>query len=119
MNDLKWPDAPAKNVILYSKHSNKRQIARAIFQPSCSTNLISHRILIRLGLKKESKSGVVATPVAHDQDFTQANPDWIDIAYRSQGCDGRSTYRFYIVSKLPFDLLLGCGASAQSGDPVN
>ncbi|KAH7066424.1 hypothetical protein BKA63DRAFT_426447 [Paraphoma chrysanthemicola] len=111
--DLYYQDSYAKNVVLYSKISNRRQVVRATFQPSCSINFIARRIVKRLGLKLESNN---TTHVVRDQDSAPPNTNWIDIACRSETGANQTIYRFYIVKNSPYDLLFGCGASAQSSD---
>ncbi|KAH7092391.1 hypothetical protein FB567DRAFT_236869 [Paraphoma chrysanthemicola] len=111
-SDLYYPNAHAKNVVLYSKISNRRQVVRATFQPSCSVNFIARRIVKRLGVKLESNN---TSHAVHHQD-SAPDTNWIDITCRSEGDTNQTTYRFYIIKNSPYDLFFGCGASAQSND---
>ncbi|CBY01350.1 predicted protein [Plenodomus lingam JN3] len=104
--NLKMGTIPTKNIVLYPKLSNNREVVRAIFRPSIPENFIARRIVRRLKMEIDGHSATAKSLILGETTVSSTTT-YVDLACSAENSSKRVTHRFYIARRCPFDVLFG------------
>ncbi|KAH9875718.1 hypothetical protein IAQ61_003182 [Plenodomus lingam] len=105
-SNLKMGTIPTKNIVLYPKLSNNREVVRAIFRPSIPENFIARRIVRRLKMEIDGHSATAKSLILGETTVSSTTT-YVDLACSAENSSKRVTHRFYIARRCPFDVLFG------------